>query len=145
MRETFVDRFLNSGCWFFAEDRELTRSAVRDFLLEMSEGQLFGLARDVGVFVVATAKHLVATLVSYGFEFEPVNIPPSCRTFDRRIQWVHLSSTIENYDDSELRSVVFDALSRAFAVAAGLDYPAAVQLGKEAGRAQVRPRAWRTN
>jgi hypothetical protein len=142
-RELVADQFVAAGTWYFSEGRERTKRAALDFLMELPEEQFSRLMYDAEVFVVATARALVATSIPYNMAL--LDIPPGCARFDKRFQLVHFSPEIETYGNSELRAVVFGALTQAFAVVSGVDEGTAFHLAAEAGKAEARPAAWRKN
>ena len=131
-RKGSVDEFLNSGIWHFAHNRQCTRRAVREFLLEMPLNQFARLVRHHEVLVIATARHQVVTAVSYGLERPDGS--SGCTHSNRRLHVVHLSPAMEQLRDSEVRATVFGGLTYAFALADGCDEKTAMQL---AGRAQI--------
>jgi hypothetical protein len=114
-KEGCVDTFLSSNFWHFGNKRERTRMAVREFLLSMTWEQLHRLVRRHEVLVIATARHLMATSVTRGIATDV-----SC------LNVVHLSPEIEQVRDSEVRTIVFEGLTRAFSLVDGLSEMTAV-------------------
>lgn len=116
-KEGCVDEFLNLGFWHFGDNRQRTRGAVREFLLSMPLERLSRLRK---ILVVATARHQLVTTIPYDVA------DLSC------LRVVHLSPSIEQFGDSEVRAVVFEGLAYALALVDGLDENTAVQLANRA-------------
>jgi hypothetical protein len=140
-REESVDEFLKSGLWHIAEDREQTRRAVREFLLELPEDHFCRLRRGIaGLVVLAPSVFLGWTLLALE------DVPPATPEYKQHFQTLHFDSRIEQYPYDQARAMMFEALTLAFAVAVdGLDERTAGQFAAALGRMDQRMETRRKN
>src|ERR1039457_2900551 len=103
-REESVDEFLKSGLWHIAEDREQTRRAVREFLLELPEDHFCRLRRGIaGLVVLAPSVFLGWTLLALE------DFPPATPEYKQHFQTLHFDSRIEQYPYDQARAMMFEA------------------------------------
>jgi hypothetical protein len=131
VRQELVEEFLSLGGWHFGCGRACTRRAVCEFLAEISRDQFSKLTRRPAVLVIAPARHQVVSSVSY--DLDRAGDPSTYTRMSGSLQVVYFSPAMEQLRDSEVRPIVFDALTRAFAVVDGPDEKMAVQLASAAG------------
>jgi len=108
--------------WYIAADREQTRRAVLEYLTERQPDEV--LCGGVRMVVLAPAANLLACYCPVNIE----NLGPGEVT---SIVIVHMERSMEARDYAEIRRVVFQQMTGAFAKLAGLDDAQCEQIAKQ--------------